>query len=109
MGRDTIGRLRRRLVVEVPQEVPDGAGGVVRTFVQHAIVWAEVEALKGDFRLAQDRAAQRATHRITLRAGLPLSAETRLRDGTRIHQLHSVHTADTENRFLVALTEELTG
>lgn len=106
---DIIGRMRRRLTIEAPVEAPDGAGGVLRSFAEDGEIWAAVEPLGGGLHLAGDRAAQTLTHRILMRSGPALTVQHRLKDGTRIHAVRSVHTADAEGRFLVALTEEMTG
>ena len=106
---DVIGRMRRRLTVMAPVEADDGAGGVVRTYEDARTVWAAVEPVAGGFRLAAGRTGQTVTHRIILRSGQALTAQHCLRDGTRTYRVRSVHAADAEGRFLVALTEEMTG
>lgn len=105
---DVIGRLRTRLIIEAPVESPDGAGGVVRSYEEHSAVWAAVEAVAGAYSFATGRTGQTVTHRITLRAGPELTPQHRLRDGTRIYQIRSVLADGSDNRFLTALTEEMT-
>lgn len=106
---DPIGWLRRRVTIEAPVDTPDGAGGVARTWESAGEVWAAVEPVGAGFRFAAGQAGQAVTHRITLRAGPDLTVRHRLQDGTRTYEIRSVHTADAEARFLVALTEEMTG
>ena len=106
--RDPIGRLRTRLVIEAPAETPDGAGGVTRTYTEDSTVWAAIELVAGGYRFATDRSGQTVTHRITLRVGPDLTVQHRLRDGTRIYQIRSVLAEDADDRFLTALTEEMT-
>lgn len=106
---DPVGRLRRRIAIEAPVDSPDGAGGVTRTWETAGTVWGAVEPVGAGFRFAAEQADQAVTHRITLRAGPDLSIRHRLRDGTLTYEIRSVHTADAEARFLVALTEEMTG
>jgi SPP1 family predicted phage head-tail adaptor len=106
---DIIGRMRRRLTIMAPVETDDGAGGVVRTYEDTSTVWAAVEPVAGGFRLAAGASGQTVTHRIILRSGPELTAQHCLRDGTRTWRIRSVHAADGEGRFLVALTEEMTG
>ena len=105
---DVIGRLRTRLTVESPVETSDGAGGVVRTYEEHSTVWAAVEPVAAAFGVATERTGQTVTHRITLRAGSDLTTQHRLRDGTRIYQIRSILADGSDNRFLIALTEEIT-
>jgi len=103
------GQLRRRLAILAPVETPDGAGGLVRDFIEQETVWGAVEPLRAAFGLTADAAGQTLTHKVTLRAGPVLSVQHRLRDGTRTYAVRSFDTADPEARFLVVLTEEMTG
>lgn len=105
--RDPIGRLRWRITILEPEEEEDGAGGVRRTYREGATVWAAVEPVQGVFRLTGERAGQTVTHRITLRAGPALSTQTRLKHGTSVHHIRSVHAAGQGEGFLIALTEEI--
>ena len=104
---DVIGRLRTRLIIEAPVEMPDSAGGVTRNYEEHSTVWAAVEPVAGAFSFTTGRTGQTVTHRITLRAGPDLTVEHRLRNGTRLYRIRSV-LADEKHRFLTALTEEMT-
>ena len=103
----SIGRMRRRLVLEAPVETDDGAGGVVRTFEAVATLWAAVEPLSAGQSFETDRLGQIVTHRITLRFRDGITTLHRFRDGTRIHQIRSAFVSG-EDRFLVTLTEEFT-
>jgi SPP1 family predicted phage head-tail adaptor len=103
----SINRMRKRFIIEAPSDVPDGAGGVIRTWVEAGAVWASIEAIGGDFRFAAERAAQTITHRLSMRWRDDLSPLHKLRDGTRVYEIRSVHDADMERRFLVALTSEI--
>lgn len=99
------GRLNRRLVLEEPVETADGAGGVVRSFEQATILWAEVVPLgaRGDVEAAALGAA--ITHRITLRAGRDITTRHRLRDGITIYRIVSVRDADGSGRYLEIAAE----
>lgn len=107
MARDPIGRLRQRVTVLEPVEEEDGAGGVRRTYRDAQTVFASVEPMQGVFRLTGEYAGQAITHRVLLREGVQLSAQTRLRHGTSVHHIRSVHAADRGEGFLIALTEEI--
>ncbi len=102
----SINRMRERFTIEAPGEVPDGAGGVKRNWVEGDAVWASIEAIGGGFRFAAERAAQTITHRLSMRWRDDLTPLHRLRNGTRVYEIRSVHDADMERRFLVALTSE---
>lgn len=103
----TINRMRERFTIEAPVDLPDGAGGVTRTWAEAGAVWAAIEAIGGTFRFATERAAQAITHRLSMRWRDDLTPLHRLRNGTRVYEIRSVHDADMERRFLVVLTTEI--
>ena len=107
MARDPIGRLRQRLTVLEPDEEEDGAGGVRRTYRDADTVWASVQPMRGVFRLTGEYAGQAITHRVIVREGVQLTSQTRLRHGTSVHHIRSVHAADRGEGFLIVLTVEI--
>lgn len=107
-GSSPVGALRRRLLLEAPVELPDGAGGSLRDFETVAAVWAQVEWLSGDERWQRGRPEQRISHRITLRWRAGVDAGQRLRDGTQLFDIRAVGDPDGGRRRLVCLVEEVT-
>lgn len=81
------GRLNRRLTLLAPVETDDGQGGVVRSSVAQAVLWASVAPLAAREGVVADtdRAALRA--KITLRAGVTLSRAHRLADGDSVYRI----------------------
>ncbi|MEI8144255.1 MAG: phage head closure protein [Alphaproteobacteria bacterium] len=104
----TPGDMRHRLVVEAPVEMPDGAGGVTRSYQAIATVWAEIEAVDGAERRLEDRLVQRNTFRITLRALAGLTAAHRFRKGDRIFDIHAIKELPPAGRYLQCEAEETT-
>lgn len=102
-----LGRLKRRLVIEVPTETGDGAGGVTRSHATVATVWANLEWITGEERWRQNRPEQAASWRITLRWRAGLTAAMRFRDGTRLFAIRAIGDPDGGRRSLVCLTEEI--
>ena len=102
----SIGRMRMRLTLESPQDEPDGAGGVSRTWRAGGRVWGEVAsaAAQGTFEAGQE--GQRVTRRITIRYREDLRLGQRLRAGTRIFEPRSFHDIDGTRRFLAITAEE---
>jgi len=104
--------LNRRLLLEAPVRVPDGAGGFVQSWVVLGVLWGAVNAQTGREAAGQGAALSRLTLRIILRAapkGAPSRPEAgqRLRDGSRIYALSAVAEADTAARYLIChATEE---
>lgn len=100
------GLLRRRLAIEAPQEIDDGAGGVVRTFVETQRVWASVTATTLADGSVADRALGVVTHRVRLRAGAPVSTACRFRIGTRVLTILAVREVDAAGRAIECLCRE---
>jgi SPP1 family predicted phage head-tail adaptor len=105
MAAPSIGALRHRLMIQAPVDTEDGAGGFRRTWRDTEPVWASVQAASA-FDASLGRSGQTISHRITMRWRDDLTTGHRMRDGTRIYIVRSVHDATGEKRFLVALTEE---
>ena len=104
--------LSRRLVLEAPDRVPDGAGGFSETWIALGHVWAEIVP-RGAGREV-DAAASRMQLRITVRAapeGAPSrpTAAMRFREGARVYRIGAVSEADATGRYLVCFATEETG
>lgn len=107
MTAPAIGRLRHRLTVEAPVDAPDGAGGIVRTYTQLAIVWAAIDPLAA--RRETDAGVDRAigTHRIVIRHRTGLTIQHRLRRGGRVFRVLGLIDVGAESRFLDITAEEV--
>ena len=101
-----IGDLRRRLVLERPDDAPDGQGGVSRGWMLVDYVWASVEPLRGARVFEADRPASVSTHRIALRWRPDLSESMRFRDGPRLFVIHAAIDADPARRIMICQCEE---
>src|SRR5215207_450215 len=74
MSHTSIGARRRRFVLELPLEAPDGFGGVVRTYAAGPQLWGAIETVRGEerFRAGRTPAELRAAplpHRVRVRSG----------------------------------------
>ena len=100
------GELNRRLVLEAPAEIADGAGGVTRTYTTVTTLWAAVRpaSARGDVVAAASGAT--VTHRIILRTRADLTTRHRLRDGTRIFRIVALRDHDGAGRFIEIAAEE---
>lgn len=88
-------RLTHALVLEAPQDVPDGAGGMTRNWVALGTLWAAVRPGAGGERTGPETAIARQSLTVTVRAGAPGApsrprAEQRFRHGTRVWRILSV-------------------
>jgi len=104
--------LSRRLVLEAPERVPDGAGGYTETWVARGWHWAEVVP-RGAGREVK-ATASRLNFRITVRAAAqdapsrPTPA-MRFRDGARLFRIEAVTETDPSGRYLLCFASEETG
>ncbi|OED47564.1 head-tail adaptor protein [Leisingera sp. S232] len=104
--------LTRKLVLEDPQRVPDGAGGYTETWVALGTHWAEVKSLSG--RLNRDSLSLQK-YRITLRstpAGFASRPrpDQRFRDESRLYRIDAVAENGASARYLTCFAvEEVSG
>jgi SPP1 family predicted phage head-tail adaptor len=98
------GKLNRRLVLEAPVEMPDGAGGVARSYASAATLWAAVEPVGARGGVVADRLGATVTHRITVRFSAEITVHHRLRDGARVYRIVTLR--ERARRFLEIEAEE---
>jgi len=104
-------RLNRKLVLEVPERVPDGAGGFNEVWVTRGTLWAQITAGSGAETLGEAVQISRARMKIIVRA-MPYDApsrpraEHRFRDGSRIFRILAVQESDADARYLICQAEE---
>jgi head-tail adaptor len=104
--------LSRRLVLEAPDRVPDGAGGYMETWVARGWHWAELVPRGAGREVAAS--ASRLSFRITVRSapqGTPSrpTPAMRFRDGTRLFRIEAVTETDPSGRYLLCFASEETG
>ena len=103
--------LNRRLVLEAPQRVDDGAGGFVTSWTALGTLWADIAPGTGQETRGATAPMSRVPYKITLRAAPPGSParplpNQRLREGERIFAILAVAEADRAGRYLVLQAEE---
>ena len=108
MPRFPIGARRRRFVLELPQDAPDGFGGVLRSYAAGPQLWGAIEAVGGEERVQGDRPELSATHRVTLRHRTGVTGAMRLALGPRRFAIRHAADPDGRGRALVCLVEEIT-
>ena len=103
--------LNRKLVLEAPDRVADGAGGFDEGWTALGTVWAEVSARTGREKQGEAVPVSNVGYRITLR-GAPVGnsmrplPDQRLRDGTRVYRILAVAERDPEGRYLTCFADE---
>ena len=100
------GKLDRRLVLEEPVDVSDGAGGAARTYQEAATLWAQVSTVAVRGVEATDVFGATVTHRIVVRAWSDITTRHRLRDGARIFRIVSLRDHDARGTLMVIHAEE---
>ena len=100
------GMLRTELIVEDAIDSGDGAGGVVREWVEVATVFAHVEPVRARTRYSADQRQVDITHRITLRHRGDLFRRMRFRRGDRVFAIETIADPDETCRYLVCETRE---
>lgn len=104
-------RLSRKLVLEAPQNVADGAGGFVRAWAVLGTLWGEVQPGAGREMAGVEVVLASVPHKITVRGaavGSPRrpKPEQRLRDGARVFTILAVTEHDQDARYLTCFARE---
>lgn len=107
----TAPRLNRRLVLENPQRVSDGAGGFVESWVPLGVIWAQVTSRTGRETGLSGDAISAMNYKILIR-GAPYGApdrpkpEQRFREGARLFIIQAVAEDDIDGRYLTCFATE---
>ena len=103
--------LNRKLELQEPQKVADGAGGYTTTWVALGTLWADIRHGTGREKAAEHLTVSTIPYRITLRAA-PVGApsrpkpEQRLVEGSRIFRILAVTESDVGAHYLVCFAQE---
>ncbi len=103
--------LSRKLVLEAPERVADGAGGYVESWIAKGAIWADVQARTGRERDGGEVSLARMAFRIVVR-GAPQGAESRpapgmrFREGQRFFVIEAVAERDPRGRYLTCFARE---
>ncbi len=103
--------LSRRLVLESPETVPDGAGGISKSWVELGMLWAQVTSRSGRERGQAGLPVSQVSYKIVVR-GAPHGSEARprpdqrFREGARVFAIRAVAEYDGAGRYLVCFADE---
>ncbi|PIB25166.1 phage tail protein [Amylibacter kogurei] len=104
-------QLTRKLVLETPVRIGDGAGGFTQTWQALGALWAHVSAKGVSERAHAGGTLSTLRHEITVR-NAPIGddqrpkPEQRFVEGTRIFIIETVAEADAFGRFLTCVARE---
>lgn len=105
-----VPHFNRKLVLEAPQRVSDGAGGFSEMWAALGIIWGEVLPRGA----GREVAASELNLKVTVRAaqqGAPSrpTAAMRFRDGDRVYRIEAVTEVEAAGRYLVCFATEEVG
>lgn len=103
--------LNRRLVLETPEQTPDGAGGYRENWVEAGTLWANLEARSARRGVDGTVPVSSMDYIITVRAtpyGAPSRPrpDQRFRDGVRVFKIEAVVERDPLSRFLTCYAQQ---
>ena len=93
------GALRHRFAHQTGVDLPDGMGGITRTYLTIDQLWGALETLSAEGDLSAEKRVGVLAHRITVRAPNTLQPGDRLVLGTRIFAVEAVSDPDNRGRF----------
>lgn len=104
-------RLNRRLTLEAPQKVSDGAGGYQTTWVPLGQLWASLQPRGGGERESDAAPISAVSYKIIVRGapqGNPArpAPDQRFRDGARIFRIRAVTESDADGMYLTCFADE---
>lgn len=104
-------KLNRKLVLEAPQRVPDGAGGFTTSWSALGTLWAEVASRTGREASGEAAVLSQVSYKITTRAA-PIGSdmrprpEQRFREGARLFLIQAVTEQDAGGHYLTSFATE---
>jgi len=93
------GRLKTRLVLQAPQDTPDGQGGFSRGFIDVATIWAAVTPLSARENVEADANGSVSRVRIIFRNEFSVTLTHRLLEGVRVYRVTALRERD-DRRFI---------
>lgn len=101
-----VGRLNKRLRLEVNEEIRDSGGGYEDNWVKVATVWANRKPLTSSEFLTAQQSGASITHKIIIR-NRDINKDMRLMEGKRIFSIDHYRELDENGRYLqIFVTEE---
>lgn len=104
-------QLTRKLVLETPASLPDGAGGFVESWIPLGTVWADIKAGTGREKAGSFATLSSMAFRITVR-GAPVGSDQRprpdqrFREGDRYFRILAVSERDSHGHYLICFANE---
>ena len=106
-GTEHIGSMRHRIRLERPVDMPDGAGGSIRTWQLAAESWASVTPIVAGEDGLDEQVQDLGRMRILMRWRAGIDASMRLIHDGRTYEIDSVTDPDARKRFLTVDAREM--
>ncbi|MBP0617923.1 phage head closure protein [Jiella mangrovi] len=100
------GLFNRRVALDEPVVVPDGAGGGETSWQEIRELSVRIEPLSVRSRERFDQREAKVTHRVLVRTNPVVARGLSFRTSGRRLVIHSVHDPDESGRYLVCRCEE---
>ncbi len=98
--------LRHRVTLEKKILTADNGGGYSASWEQIAVLWAEIQRIKGGEGQIYGKVNASATHLFRLRYRSDITAEMRLCYDNRIFNIRAIHNSEERDRMLNIYAEE---
>ncbi|GFE49888.1 tail protein [Roseobacter cerasinus] len=107
----TAPRLNRKLVLEAPSRLEDGAGGYVESWQALGTLWAQVLPRSGREAALVGVAISATSYRVVVRGAPEGDAQRpvpgqRFREGARLFHIEAVAEHDADGRYLTCFASE---
>jgi SPP1 family predicted phage head-tail adaptor len=102
------GRMDKRVEIQQPVSVPDGAGGQTVTWTTFDTIWASIEPLQGQEYIAAQQMQTAVTHRLRIRYLEGITAAMRVKFGARVFQIQSILNYNERNAEMQLMCVEQT-
>jgi SPP1 family predicted phage head-tail adaptor len=103
------GELRDRIEIQRATDTSDGAGGTLRQWAIHDVVWAKVVPGTGREFATAKQTMPALSHMVSIRYRSDLSPAMRIRRGSQILAIHSTADVNSRGQELLILCEERPG
>lgn len=101
------GKLRHLVQLQANTPTQNTLGEPSDSWATIANIYAAIRPMAGQELMLAQQVIAKASHQITVRNYPGLSAENRIKFGTRIFDINSVNNVDERNREMILLCSEL--
>lgn len=99
--------MTRFITIQSPVDIPDGAGGSVRTWTTYAQLWANVEPASGSEPYFANQLYPKETYVVQVRYKSGIVPGMRIQLGSHLMRIHSIIDLHHEHAIIKMNCEEL--